>query len=73
MNRSRTDSGCGFPTAPPAIAGPSRDEPGWVVVLLIVVFLSVLALPKSITTSGLDPIVIVVSAVILVFAMFGKD
>jgi hypothetical protein len=41
--------------------------------VLIVAFLSILALPRTLTASGLSPILIVVSAVVLVLGIFGRD
>jgi hypothetical protein len=51
----------------------SRVEPRWVTIVLIVAFLSVLALPRTITTPGLSPVLIVLSALVLVFSIFGRE
>ena len=54
-------------------ADTSRNEPSWIVIILVIAFLSILALPMTLTASGLDPIFVVISAVVLVFALFGRD
>jgi hypothetical protein len=45
----------------------------WETVVLIAAFLCILTMPRTITTPGLSPILIVISAVVLVFWIFGKD
>jgi hypothetical protein len=49
-----------------------RGKPGWVTVGLVVAFLSIVALPRTIPI-GLGPVLIVVSAVILVLTIYGND
>jgi hypothetical protein len=51
----------------------SREEPGWATVVLIVAFLTILSLSRTIPAPGLSPIIIVSSAVVLVFWIFGGD
>ena len=51
----------------------SSEEPGWVTVVLIVAFLTILSLSRTIPAPGLSPIIIVSSAVVLVFWIFGGD
>ena len=51
----------------------SWDEPRWVTVVLIVAFLTILSLSRTIPAPGLSPIIIVISAVVLVFWIFGGD
>ncbi len=53
--------------------GSSHPKPRWLTVLLLVAMMSILALPRSTTASGLGPIFIVVSAIVLVFGIFGRD
>jgi hypothetical protein len=56
---------------------PAKDDaergPGWVTVIIVVATLAFVALPRTIALSGLSPILFVVSAVVLVFWLFGKD
>jgi hypothetical protein len=56
---------------------PAKDEaergPGWATVIIVVATLAFIALPRTIALSGLSPILFVVSAVVLVFWLFGKD
>lgn len=47
-------------------------RPAWITVFLVVVVLSLAALPGAIT-SGISPILLVSSAVVLVLSTFGKD
>jgi hypothetical protein len=47
-------------------------KPAWVVVFLIVVVLSIAALPGTIA-AGVSPILFVSSAVVLVLSTFGKE
>ena len=51
----------------------SEREPGWVTVIVVVATLVFIALPRTIAPSGLSPILFVVSAIVLVFWLFGKD
>jgi hypothetical protein len=55
-----------------ATAEPER-RPGWVTVILVVATLALIALPRAITPTGLSPILLVVSAIVLVFWLFGRD
>ena len=50
-----------------------NPSPRWLTVFLVVAMMSILALPRSITASGLGPILIVVSAIVLVLGIFGRD
>jgi hypothetical protein len=56
---------------------PAKDDsersPGWVTVIVVVATLAFIALPRTIALSGLSPILFVVSAIVLVFWLFGKD
>jgi hypothetical protein len=56
---------------------PTKDDsergPGWVTVIIVVATLAFIALPRTIALSGLSPILFVVSAIVLVFWLFGKD
>jgi hypothetical protein len=49
-----------------------RSKPAWLTVCLVVVILTIAALPGTIT-AGVSPILIVSTAVILVLSIFGKD
>jgi uncharacterized membrane protein YkvI len=49
-----------------------RNKPAWITVILVIAILCVAALPGTIT-SGVTPILIVVSAVVLVLSVFTKD
>ncbi len=51
----------------------SERGPGWVTVIVVVATLVFIALPRTIAPSGLSPILFVVSAIVLVFWLFGKD
>jgi hypothetical protein len=53
--------------------GDSERGPGWVTVIVVVATLVFIALPRTIAPSGLSPILFVVSAIVLVFWLFGKD
>jgi hypothetical protein len=53
--------------------GDSERGPGWVTVIIVVATLVFIALPRTIALSGLSPILFVVSAIVLVFWLFGKD
>jgi hypothetical protein len=50
----------------------SRNKPAWITVFLVIAILCIAALPGTIT-SGVTPILIVVSAVVLVLSVFTKD
>jgi hypothetical protein len=53
--------------------GDSESRPGWVTVIVVVATLAFIALPRAIAPTGLSPILFVVSAIVLVFWLFGKD
>lgn len=53
--------------------GDSERGPGWVTVIIVVATLVFIVLPRTIALSGLSPILFVVSAIVLVFWLFGKD
>jgi hypothetical protein len=53
--------------------GESESRPGWVTVIVVVATLAFIALPRAIVPTGLSPILCVVSAIVLVFWLFGKD
>jgi hypothetical protein len=71
MNHHESDSSA--QTAAPSEPHSSREEPGWVTVVLIVAFLTILSLSRTFPVTGLSPIIIVISAVVLVFWFFGGD
>jgi hypothetical protein len=50
-----------------------RHKPGWVTVFLLVAVLCIGALPRAIVLTGLSPVFLVVSAVIVIFLFFSKD
>jgi hypothetical protein len=51
----------------------SDRGPGWATVLVVVALLCFAALPRSIVLTGLSPIIIVVSAMVVVLWRFGKE
>jgi hypothetical protein len=51
----------------------SESRPGWVTVIVVVATLAFIALPRAIAPTGLSPILFVVSAIVVVFWLFGKD
>jgi hypothetical protein len=51
----------------------SERGPGWVTVIVVIATLAFIALPRAIAPTGLSPILFVVSAIVLVFWLFGKD
>jgi hypothetical protein len=53
--------------------GDAEPGPGWVTVIVVVATLAFIALPRTISLSGLSPILFVVGAIVLVFWLFGKD
>jgi len=50
--------------------GSSRGNPGWITVLLIVVALSIVALPRTVTSAALFPIILFGGAIVLVMRRF---
>jgi hypothetical protein len=50
--------------------GSSRGNPGWITVFLIVVALSIVALPRTVTSAALFPILLFGGAVVLVMRRF---
>jgi len=73
MQQDGKNGGRSSDAAGPTGAGSQQVEPRWVTVVLIVAFLCLVAEPRTITTPGLSPILIVISAVVLVFWIFGRD
>ena len=56
----------------PADRHPVRSKPAWLTVFLVVVILTIAALPGTIS-AGVSPILIVSTALILVLSLFGRD
>jgi hypothetical protein len=56
---------------------PHPDEsdggPGWTTVVIVVAVLCIAALPRSIVLTGFSPIIIVISAIVVVLWRFGKE
>ena len=73
MNQTVRDEETAHDGAEPSESGSSQPKPRWLTVFLVVAMMSILALPRSITASGLGPILIVVSAIVLVLGIFGRD
>jgi hypothetical protein len=53
--------------------GASDRGPGWATVLVVVALLCFAAIPRSIVLTGLSPIIVVVSAMVVVLWRFGKE
>jgi hypothetical protein len=53
--------------------GQSDPSPGWATVFLVIALLCFAALPRSIVVTGISPLIIVVSAVVVVLWKFGKE
>jgi hypothetical protein len=54
-------------------AGESDHGPGWATVLVIVALVCFAALPRSIVLTGFSPIIIVVSAIVIVLWQFRTE
>jgi hypothetical protein len=54
-------------------ANESERGPGWTAVLVVVALLCFAALPRSIVLTGFSPIIIVISAIVVVLWQFGKE
>ena len=52
--------------------GSSHPKPGWLTVFFVVAIMCI-ALPRSTIASGLSPILLVVSAIVLVLGIFGRE
>jgi hypothetical protein len=52
--------------------GSPQSKPAWITVLLVIALLCVAALPGTVT-AGVTPILLVVTAVVLLLSVFTKD
>jgi hypothetical protein len=72
MNRILRDKEATHHRADSTPNGSLLGKPNWLTVVLLITFLSILALPRSIAVPGLGPIVIIISAIVLVFWKFAR-